>query len=130
MKPARISSRRRILVWSNEEDLQILIKDLLEHEGYETIPASRDRCPQDRIIIAAMLVDPPSYDTAQLTVVHSLSVSFPRTPMVILTGHDRDEQVLKSLCHPGAWETIRKPYDSADLKQKLKTIIEKDLRHS
>jgi DNA-binding NtrC family response regulator len=103
------------------------LADLLEHEGYETIPASRDRCPQDRIIIAAMLVDPPSYDTAQLTVVHSLSVSFPRTPMVILTGHDRDEQVLKALCRPGAWETIRKPYDSADLKQKLKTIIEKDL---
>ena len=93
MKPARSSSRARILVWSNEEDLQTLIKDLLEHEGYETISASRDRCPQDRIIIAAMLVDPPSYDTAHLTVVHSLSASFPRTPMVILTGHDRDEQV-------------------------------------
>lgn len=124
MKHDRVPRKGRILVWSDEEDLRIVIKDLLEHEGYETMFASEQKYPDHTTRLAATVVDLPSYETSQVTVVHSLAARFPGTPMLILTGHDRDEQVLESLFHRHAWHTIRKPYNSADLKQKLQVAIE------
>jgi len=124
MEHDRVARKGRILVWSNEEDLRVVIKDLLEHEGYETIFASEQKSPDHTRRIAATVVDLPSYETSQVSIVHSLWARFPGTPMLILTGHDHDEQVLESLFNRHAWHTIRKPYDSADLKQKLQVAIE------
>ena len=124
MKHDRVSRKGRILVWSNEEDVQVVIQDLLEHEGYETMCASEQKSPDHAMRLAATVVDLPSYETSQVTVVRSLWASFPGTPMLILTGHDHDEKVLESLFQHHAWHTIRKPYDSADLKQRLQEAIE------
>ncbi len=130
MKHDRVSRKGRILVWSNEEDLRIVIKDLLEHEGYETMFASEQKAPDRTMTIAAAVVDLPFYETSQITVVHSLWACFPGAPMVVLTGHDRDEQVLESLSGRHAWHTIRKPYAAADLKQKLQMAINHGFRTS
>jgi DNA-binding NtrC family response regulator len=124
MNHDRVSRKGRILVWSNEEDVQVVIKDLLDHEGYETMFASEQKSPDHAMRLAATVVDLPSYETSQVTVVRSLWARFPGTPMVILTGHDHDEKILESLFHHHAWHTIRKPYDSADLKQRLHEAIE------
>jgi CheY-like chemotaxis protein len=126
MKHDRVSRKGRILVWSNEEDVRIVIQDLLEHEGYETMCASEQKYPDHAMRLTATVVDLPSYETSQVTVVRSLWARFPGTPMLILTGHDHDEKVLESLFHHHAWHTIRKPYDSADLKQKLQVAIDND----
>jgi len=124
MKHDRVSRKGRILVWSNEEDLRIVIKDLLEHEGYETMFASAQKAPDRTMPITAVVIDLPSYETSQITVMHFLWACFPGAPMVVLTGHDRDEQVLETLSNRNAWYTIRKPYAAADFKQKLQVAID------
>lgn len=124
MRHDRVFRKGRILVWSNEEDLRIVIQDLLEHEGYETMFASEHKAPDHTMPIAAVVIDFPSYETSQITVVHSLWACFPGAPMVVLTGHDRDEQVLETLSNGNAWHTIRKPYAAADFKRKLQVAID------
>jgi CheY-like chemotaxis protein len=130
MKQDRVSRKGRILVWSNEEDLRIVIQDLLEHEGYETMFASEQKAPDRTCPITAAVVDLPFYERLQITVVHSLWVFFPEAPMVVLTGHDRDEKVLESLSGRHPWHTIRKPYAAADLKLKLQLAIDHSFRTS
>jgi DNA-binding response OmpR family regulator len=125
MKPGRVYGRgRRVLIWSNEEDLWVIMRDLLDHEGYETIFPSELNDAGHEMSIAATVLDLPFYDASQITIVHSLWSTFPDTPMLILTGHDSDEKVLQSLSSSQAWQTIRKPYDSTDLKERLHLAIE------
>jgi DNA-binding NtrC family response regulator len=125
MKPGRVYDRgRRILIWSSEEDLRVIMRDLLEHEGYETIFLSELNGADHEMSIAATVLDLPFYEASQIAIVHSLWSTFPGTPMLILTGHDSDEKVLQSLSIRQAWQTMRKPYDSTDLKERLLLAIE------
>lgn len=122
MRATKLAQWRSVLIWSKDADTRQVIKDLLEHEGYETTLASGTNDVDARSRCAAAVVDLALYDASEVSVVHTLWAAFPGMPMIIFTGHDSDHRVLQSISHL-PWQTIRKPYDSNELKQKLQQVL-------
>ena len=122
MSAAELGQWRPVLILSNDYDTRKAIKDLLEHEGYKTTLASATNDVDVENCCAAAVVDLALYDPSEVWVLHNFFAMFPDIPMIIFTGHDSDDRILKPLMHLPL-QPIRKPYDSKELKQKLQQAL-------
>ena len=112
----------RVLIFADDQDVRLVIKDRLEYEGYGVTLASRAEELEQGFRCAAAVLDLALYDSSRLSIVYRLWALNPQLPMIILTGHDSDDRLLQSLPNR-LWEKMRKPYDSDDLKGKVRQAV-------
>src|SRR5687768_17185594 len=112
----------RVLIFADDQDVRLVIKDRLEYEGYRVTLASRAEELEQGFHCAAAVLDLSLYDSSRLSIVYRLWALNPQLSMIILTGHDSDDRLLQSLPNR-LWEKMRKPYDSDDLKGRVRHAV-------
>ena len=115
----------RILLVEDDEQVRLLLKDLLESEGYEIQEASNGKealqhfatCPPD--LILTDLVMP---DTEGIEMIIKMRKSDPSVKIVAMSGgEDTYLHLAKQL---GADRTVRKPFFNDDLLEVVKATLE------
>lgn len=117
-----------LLVDDNENELSAL-KELFEAEGYETDTVENGLFAREMVeersydLIVTDLVMPVA-DGIQL--LYSLSSAGNETPVIVITGYDRIENML-SAYQLGAIDVLYKPYDVSQLFELCDHVLNKKI---
>ena len=119
-----------ILVVDDEENYLMILKELLHEEGYdEVITENRSRnvlsiLKNNDIDLILCDINMPEMDGLEL--LEEVSQSFPKIPMIMITGMDDVETALKAI-KLGAYYYITKPPDTDKLFLTIKRALEQRL---
>lgn len=123
-----VESKPVVLVADNESDIVALVRFKLEREGYEVVSApdgakalelARDRHPD----LALIDVHMPKLDGYQVTRQFRAEESLRNTPVIILSGSVKEEDIAASL-EAGADDHFKKPFSPADLAARVGEFLE------
>lgn len=119
------TSAPRLLIVDDDQDIRLILRDLLEGEGYlidavgsgtEAIACARDTAYQ------AVVLDIGLPDMDGFSVLGSLLESDPDLPVIVLSAHRSDEKTAGSL-QKGAFAYLAKPYNNDVLKATLEQAV-------
>jgi len=125
-----VSEKKRILVIDDEPDFLYTLRMRLEHEGFEVVEASDGlsglealrKGDVDLILLDIMM--PRMDGFTFLKTVREEAPAFPVPPIIVLTAYMRtiDDDKQKLL---GETPVIAKPFEYAELSEKIKEAVEK-----
>ncbi len=119
-----------ILIVDDEENYLMILKELLHEEGYdEVITENRSRnvlsiLKEKDIDLILCDINMPEMDGLEL--LEEVSQSFPKIPVIMITGMDDVETALKAI-KLGAYYYITKPPDTDKLFLTIKRALEQRL---
>ncbi len=119
-----------ILIVDDEENYLMILKELLHEEGYdEVITENRSRnvlsiLKEKDIDLILCDINMPEMDGLEL--LEEVSQSFPKIPVIMITGMDDVETALKAIKF-GAYYYITKPPDTDKLFLTIKRALEQRL---
>lgn len=121
----------RILVIDDEEDSRALVREALEAEGHEVIPATdgaqglalqRQR-PAELVITDIFMPEPDGIET-----IHELKKDFPQVKVIAMSGGGRSSSTLQSVLTTvsalGIDAFLRKPFDFGTLLRSVRQVLE------
>jgi CheY-like chemotaxis protein len=121
----------RILVIDDEEDARTLVRQALESDGHEVIPANdgaeglalqRQR-PADLVITDIFMPEADGIET-----IHKLKKDFPDVKVIAMSGGGRSSSMLQSVLTTvsalGIDAFLRKPFDFRTLLQSVRQVLE------
>jgi len=121
----------RILVIDDEEDLRALVREALESDGHEVIPATdgaqglalQRQHPADLVITDIFMPEADGIET-----IHELKKDFPRVKVIAMSGGGRGSSMLESVFTTasalGIDAFLRKPFDFRTLLQSVHQVLE------
>ena len=120
--------REKILLIDDNELLQDLGKDILEHLGYAPIVASGGEegieiYNKEKGEVAAVLLDVVMPGLGGLEVFRRLKEINPRVKVLVISGYSEEKRA-GELLEAGALGFIQKPFKIDQLSQKLREILE------
>jgi len=119
-----------VLVVDDEDDIRVLLRDILNGLGYETIEASNGeeaveiyRKQQERIdlIILDLIMPRMSGDEA----FHRIKMIDPAVKVLISSGYGMGEQMRKMIGDAGIEGFIQKPYDINAIAETVRGVLSK-----
>ena len=120
----------RILVIDDEEDLRVLVRQALESDGHEVIPATNGaeglalqrKRPADLVITDIFMPEPDGIET-----IHELKKDFPRLKVIAMSGGGRSSSMFDSVRTTasalGINAFLRKPFDFSTLLQSVRQVM-------
>jgi two-component system aerobic respiration control protein ArcA len=117
-----------ILIIDDDETMRLALKRMLESENYRVLSAEDasqlsvvlDDQPMDLIILDVGLPWINGFELAQMMKEHE---DLKRIPIVFISAHKSDADVKRGF-EVGAADYIKKPFDVAQVKKTIKTILE------
>jgi CheY-like chemotaxis protein len=117
---------RRLLVVDDDEDIQVLLKSVLESEDYEVITAGDglvalnelEQSTPDLILLDLMMPRMDGYTFAEELRQRGLQSSI---PVIVLSADVNAKQKVQQM---GAEDYITKPFDLHDLLNKISQFME------
>jgi len=121
------ASRRRILVLDDERSLQILLRHVLEGEGYEVLVTDDGHVALE--IVGAQQIDLIIQDLRMpkmdgLTFLRLLKEKRPEIPSIVLTAFGTFETAIEAM-RLGAYTHLDKPFDTDDIRQTVSRALER-----
>src|SRR5205814_9137865 len=120
----------RILVIDDEEDSRALVRQALESDGHEVIPATdgaeglalqRER-PADLVITDIFMPEADGIET-----IHKLKTDFPKVKVIAMSGGGRSSSMLDAVRTTasalGIDAFLRKPFDFGTLLQSVRRVL-------
>jgi len=119
-----MSHQDMILIVDDDPDLREVLRDLLQHEGYQVHDvgsgaAAVDRARQDRY---AVLLDMHLPDAHGQTVLQRLRELDAALPVIVVTGHVTDDNTVGSLMK-GAFAYITKPHKPDEIRATVRRAV-------
>ncbi len=120
----------RILVIDDEEDLRVLVRQALESDGHEVIPAANGaeglalqrKRPADLVITDIFMPEADGIET-----IHRLKKDFPRVKVIAMSGGGRSSSMFDSVRTTasalGIDAFLRKPFDFSTLLQSVRQVM-------
>lgn len=120
----------RILVIDDEEDLRVLVRQALESDGHEVIPATNGaeglalqrKRPADLVITDIFMPEADGIET-----IHEIKKDFPRVKVIAMSGGGRGSSMLQSVLTTasalGIDSFLRKPFDFSTLLQSVRQVL-------
>ncbi|TMH60895.1 MAG: response regulator [Betaproteobacteria bacterium] len=120
----------RILVIDDEEDLRVLVRQALESDGHEVIPATNGaeglalqrKRPADLVITDIFMPEADGIET-----IHEIKKDFPRVKVIAMSGGGRASSMLQSVLTTasalGIDAFLRKPFDFSTLLQSVRQVL-------
>jgi len=120
----------RILVIDDEEDLRVLVRQALESDGHEVIPATNGaeglalqrKRPADLVITDIFMPEADGIET-----IHEIKKDFPRVKVIAMSGGGRASSMLQSVLTTasalGIDAFLRKPFDFSTLLQSVRQVM-------
>ncbi len=128
----RTPSQRSILVIDDDENIRILLRALLEREGYRVVdaPDGNDgikvfgKNPTDIVITDLIMPGKEGIET-----IRDLRRKFPRVKIIAVSGGGRigPDSYLKMAKGVGALRTLKKPIERTDLLEAVEEVLEMDV---
>jgi PAS domain S-box-containing protein len=120
-----MSPQDAILIVDDDPDLREVLRDLLEHDGYQVQDvgsgaAAVDRARQDRY--AAVLLDMQLPDGHGQTVLQRLHEMDPALPVIVVTGYVNDDNTVGSLMK-GAFAYVTKPHKPDEIRATVRRAV-------
>ena len=125
-------ARKSILVIDDEESIRLLLRTLLEFEGYMVLEASDGikgqrlyrNNPTDLVITDLIMPEKEGIET-----IRDLRREFPDIKIIAISGGGRigPESYLKMARGLGALRTLRKPFDRKSLLDAVEEVITMDV---
>lgn len=121
---------RRVLVVEDEPELQVILSDNLEFEGYEVLTVDTGeralevsrRLAPDLVLLDIMLPNMNGYDTCR-----SMRASGLQVPIIMLTVRNAELERIAGLdC--GADDYVGKPFSIGELMARLRVQLRRSLR--
>jgi len=119
----------RILIIDDEDRTRMLIRKILEREGYEVMEASNGKegikhyraNPADLVITDIIMPEKEGIET-----ILDLRKDFPDVKVIAMSGggHEEADSYLKIAKQVGAVETMNKPIKNEDLVRIVKNILD------
>ena len=120
----------RILVIDDEKDLRVLVRQALESDGHEVIPATNGaeglalqrKRPADLVITDIFMPEADGIET-----IHEIKKDFPRVKVIAMSGGGRASSMLQSVLTTasalGIDAFLRKPFDFSTLLQSVRQVL-------
>jgi len=114
----------KVLIVDDEADIVAGVEDTLAREGYEVITAADGKdglkkaaeCAPDIILLDVMMPEKDGYE-----VLAELRKGGIRTPVIMLTGRDAEEDKIRGL-DTGADDYITKPFSMKELAARVRAV--------
>jgi diguanylate cyclase (GGDEF)-like protein len=121
--------RKRILVAEDDELIRLVVKRLLEREGYEVLPtvdgrAALEAAQADSCSMVVSDVRMPRMDGFELLTRLRQLPAYARVPIVMLTAMGSEEDVVRGY-ELGADDYIVKPFSSAELMARIRRLLKR-----
>ena len=125
-----MKGKGKILLIDDNELLQDLGKDILEHLGYTPVIASEGEegieiYKREQEEIRAVLLDVVMPGLGGLEVFRRLKEIDPQVKVLVISGYSEEERA-GELLKEGALDFIQKPFKIGQLSQKLQEILEEE----
>ncbi len=125
-----MKGKGKILLIDDNELLQDLGKDILEHLGYTPVIASEGEegieiYKREQKEIRAVLLDVVMPGLGGLEVFRRLKEIDPQVKVLVISGYSEEERA-GELLKEGALDFIQKPFKIGQLSQKLQEILEEE----
>lgn len=125
-------ARKTILVIDDDESIRLLLRAVLEPEGYQVLEASDgvkglqeyEKNPTDLVITDLIMPGKEGIET-----IRDLCREFPGVKIIAVSGGGRigPDSYLKMAKGVGARRTLRKPFDRNSLVKTVEEVIEMDV---
>ncbi|MGH1455457.1 MAG: sigma-54-dependent transcriptional regulator [Alphaproteobacteria bacterium] len=119
----------KILIIDDEEDIRVLIKDLLEDEGYKTFIAKNSneayhviKSENPSLIIQDIWLQGSEHDGLQI--LKTVKNDLPYLPFIMISGHGTIETAVSAI-KQGAYDFIEKPFNSDRLLLMVHRALER-----
>ncbi len=119
----------KILIIDDEEDIRILIKDLLDDEGYKTFIAKNSdeayeiiKSENPSLIIQDIWLQGSEHDGLQI--LKTVKNDVPYLPFIMISGHGTIETAVSAI-KQGAYDFIEKPFNSDRLLLMVHRALER-----
>ena len=121
------AQQKRILVLDDENSIRIVLKSILEGEGYAVLHTDDGREALD--ILAAQHVDLIIQDLRMpkmdgLTFLKSVKQKFPDIPSIVLTAFGTFETAVEAM-RLGAYTHLPKPFDTGEMRETVARALER-----
>lgn len=124
---AQLGLRKRIVILDDEQNIQLLLKHVLENEGYEVVTTDDGRqaleiirnSPVDLIIQDLRM---PKMDGLQF--LRHLKEINPDLPSIVLTAYGTLETAVEAM-RLGAYTHINKPFDTDEIRLTVSRALER-----
>jgi CheY-like chemotaxis protein len=128
----RAPSQRSVLVIDDDENIRLLLRALLEHEGYRVVdaPDGNDgikefsRSPTDIVITDLIMPGKEGIET-----IRDLRQKFPQVKIIAVSGGGRigPDSYLKMAKGVGALRTLKKPIERTELLEAVEEVLKMDV---
>ena len=123
----RAATKRRILVLDDEHSIRVVLKSILEGEGYSVLDTDDGREALD--MMAAQSVDLIIQDLRMpkmdgLTFLKSVKQKFPDVPSIVLTAFGTLETAVEAM-RLGAYTHMPKPFDTVEMREMVARALER-----
>jgi DNA-binding response OmpR family regulator len=118
---------RRVLLVDDDHEIRQFLAILLELEGFDPLPVTRAEealAVAERTELSAVLLDIAMPDLDGLELCRRLRKKGLRAPILVISARPGSELARKA-AEAGADDFIRKPFENAELIQKVRSCIEK-----
>lgn len=119
----------KILIIDDEEDIRLLIQDLLDDEGYQTLVAKDSdeayeiiRSQHPNLIIQDIWLQGSEHDGLQI--LKNIKKDMAYIPFIMISGHGTIETAVSAI-KQGAYDFIEKPFNSDRLLLMVHRALEK-----
>ena len=122
-----IESKKNILIVDDDPKNNLIIKDLLEFEGYHVFTAENGRAGLDLIVKNPMDLVITDYEMPVMDgfeLLKTLSRGYPDLPVIMLTGQYREDmdKAIATL-KEGAYDYLTKPVDLSKLRRAVTVAL-------
>jgi type IV pilus assembly protein PilB len=129
---AGVSAKKRVLIADDDRMIRMLVKLLLQKDGYEVLEAENGREALDLahvhrpdLLITDLVM--PEVDGYQVLTSLRADKSQTMLPVIVLTAED-GEGVERSVLDLGADDYLVKPFDEATLLQRVRSVFVRQVR--
>jgi two-component system response regulator PilR (NtrC family) len=124
---ARSATKRRILVLDDEHSIRVVLKSILEGEGYAVLDTDDGREALE--LMAAQAVDLIIQDLRMpkmdgLTFLKAVKQKFPDVPSIVLTAFGTLETAVDAM-RLGAYTHMPKPFDTVEMRDMVARALER-----
>lgn len=120
---------QHILIIDDDETMRLLLREILEKEGYEVSDApngavgiiAHEKNPADLIITDMFMPEKEGIST-----IMDLNLNSPQTKIIAISGGGRDPNVdfLELARNLGAQHTLKKPFDKEELLGAVRDLLQ------
>jgi DNA-binding NtrC family response regulator len=120
-----VAKNASILVIDDEANLRRTLALILQREGYEVSTAASVQEARQCLeggSFSLVFLDLKMPDANGLTLLPELSERYPRTPVLVLTAHDKLDAALEAV-RSGARDYLLKPVDPPEIIQRVREVL-------